>query len=108
MVQMGQVHSLLDTRPSGSPVSDASDIMEYLLAVGAAVPIPKAFVSSALKDRMSIPGFKNIASSAGFNIPREVRHSWSMKYSELASRYHLLHNVPAPPFLSSAHRSLLL
>jgi hypothetical protein len=48
-------------------------VVEYLMSVGAAVPIPKALVAGPLKDRiMASPGPKGNQVSGVASIPREV------------------------------------
>ena len=71
LVQIGRVHALLGDRKTDE-ASNVAEILAYLAAVGANIPIPKAFVLSALKDRLNIPGFKHLSTSAGFNFSREV------------------------------------
>jgi len=74
LIQTGQVHTFLE---EVGPTATTPDILKYLTVVGSSVPIPKAFVASLLKDRLNIPGFKHLASCAGFAIPREVSQSSS-------------------------------
>ena len=52
---------------------EGSTLVEYLIAVGAAVPIPKALVSNTLKERLNTPGFKNQSGNGAPVVPREVR-----------------------------------
>jgi hypothetical protein len=52
---------------------EGSTLIEYLLAVGGAVPIPKALISNPLKERLNTPGFKNQSNNATPSVPREVR-----------------------------------
>jgi len=56
-------------------VSDTSTrvaVLEYLVSVGTAVPIPKALVLGPLKERLNTPGFKNSGSGAAPPIPRDI------------------------------------
>jgi hypothetical protein len=46
--------------------------LEYLAAVGAAVPIPKALVINPLKERLNTPAFKNAGGSGGPIVPRDL------------------------------------
>ena len=71
LVQIGRVHSLLGDRKTDE-ASNVSEILAYLAAVGTNIPIPKAFILSALKERLNIPAFKHLSTSAGFNFSREV------------------------------------
>ena len=75
LIRTGQVHKLSEAASPLRPPQNTSQILEYLVAVGTAVPIPKALIFNSLKERLNIPGFKNLASSAGFVIPREVSFS---------------------------------
>lgn len=75
LVRTSQLHRLAGAMLPNKQPQNASEILDFLVAVGSAVPIPKALISSSLKDRLNIPGFKNLASRAGFVIPREVSSS---------------------------------
>jgi hypothetical protein len=54
---------------------EGSSMIDYLLAVGGAVPIPKALISNPLKERLNTPGFKSQSNNAAPSVPREVRCS---------------------------------
>jgi hypothetical protein len=54
---------------------EGSTLIDYLLAVGGAVPIPKALISNPLKERLNTPGFKSQSNNAALSVPREVRCS---------------------------------
>lgn len=52
---------------------EKSLMIQYMLAVGGAVPIPKALISSPLKERLNTPGFKSHQSNTSTPpVPREV------------------------------------
>ena len=67
----GKFCSVLDENES-SPI-EGSVLIEYVLAVGSAVPIPKAIILNPLKERLSTPGFKSQSINATPPVPREVR-----------------------------------
>lgn len=52
--------------------SDYNVALDFLLSVGAAVPIPKGLVLSPLKERLNTPGFKNAGSNSAPPITRDV------------------------------------
>ena len=76
LVQAGRLHELVTHKVASGEQFNAPALLEYLVAVGTAVPIPKAFVANALKDRLNTPTFKSFISASGMNVPREVRYFW--------------------------------
>ncbi|CAB9500235.1 expressed unknown protein [Seminavis robusta] len=75
LVQAGKAHEAIAAAASeGAKVfpTRSAGIVEFLVSAGTSVPIPKAVVASSLKDRLIIPGFKNLATGAGFVVPREA------------------------------------
>lgn len=52
--------------------SDYSTAVDFLLSVGAAVPIPKGLVLGPLKERLNTPGFKNVGSNSAPLVTRDV------------------------------------
>jgi hypothetical protein len=66
----GSFYSALEN--DGAEGIGESALVEYLLAVGAAVPIPKATISHPLKERLSTPAFKSQTKDAAPPIPKEV------------------------------------
>lgn len=54
---------------------EGSTMIDYLVAVSGAVPIPKALISNPLKERLNTPGFKSQSNNAAPSVPREVRCS---------------------------------
>lgn len=46
--------------------------LAFLVAAGASVPIPKALISGAVKEKLSAPGFKNVVNGGTLTVPREV------------------------------------
>ena len=69
-VLMARTSEAIEAWESGDAVFDAGVLIDYLLAVGVAVPIPKALVANPLKDRISTNTMKN--TSFG-NIPATAR-----------------------------------
>jgi hypothetical protein len=70
LVLQSRVFEVIDAWESGEVVFDATAIIDYLLAVGIAVPIPKALVVNPLKERIGATSMKN--NSFG-NIPASSR-----------------------------------
>ena len=66
----GSFYSVLDDNEA-SPI-EPRPLIQYLLAVGTAVPIPKATISNPLKEKLSTPGFKSHAKDGAPPIPRDV------------------------------------
>jgi hypothetical protein len=69
LVRSGRFHEVVSALLDESKRSGA---LEYLISVGAAVPIPKALVAGPLKERLNTPGFKNAGSIGAPTIPRDV------------------------------------
>jgi len=62
-----------DTTTHNKPGVPKPNLVEYLLAVGAAVPIPKALIATPLKERFNSPTLKNLGGNPGSSaIAREV------------------------------------
>jgi len=59
LVLAAKVHSVIDAWENGEAVFDATTIIDFLLAVGIAVPIPKALVVNPLKERIGSTATKN-------------------------------------------------
>eukprot|EP00980_Cylindrotheca_fusiformis_P002610 scaffold618_cov130-Cylindrotheca_fusiformis.AAC.14 len=70
LVLASRVFEAIDAWESGEVVFDPTTIIDYLLAVGIAVPIPKALVVNPLKERISSTAMKNNSFS---NIPASSR-----------------------------------
>ena len=70
LIVTARFHVVLGDEASSS---EGSTLIEYLLAVGGAVPIPKALISNPLKERLNTPGFKNQSNNATPSVPRDVR-----------------------------------
>lgn len=70
LIVTARFHAALEDKDSSL---EGSMLIEYLLAVGGAVPIPKALVANPLKERLNTPGFKSQSNNAGPSVPREVR-----------------------------------
>ena len=70
MVLKARTFEAIKAWECGESVFDAGVLVEYLLSVGSAVPIPKVLVASPLKDKMSANSLKN--NSFG-NIPATSR-----------------------------------
>jgi hypothetical protein len=66
----GSFYNVLDDNET-SPIEPRS-LIQYLLAVGTAVPIPKATISNPLKEKLNTPGFKSQAKDGAPPIPRDV------------------------------------
>lgn len=69
LVRSGRFHEVVSALLDKSKRSGA---LEYLISVGAAIPIPKALVAGPLKERLNTPGFKNAGSIGAPTIPRDV------------------------------------
>lgn len=73
----GRIHVAISKLflPSGElrSVSNTTALLDYIQAVGAAVPIPKALVSNPLKERLNIQSLKTSGNGGHApSIPREV------------------------------------
>lgn len=79
LVLGGSFYSVLDDNEAST--IEPKLLIQYLLAVGTAVPIPKATISNPLKEKLSTPGFKSHAKDGAPPIPRDV----SLKFHAVAS-----------------------
>lgn len=70
LILASRAFEAIESWESGEVVFDATAIIEYVLAVGIAVPIPKALVLNPLKERVGATGMKNNPFS---NIPASSR-----------------------------------
>jgi hypothetical protein len=68
----GRCHEVIDTTIDGGQASDGARVVDFILSVGTAVPIPKAMIMHRLKDRLNNPTFKNGAISTIPASSREV------------------------------------
>jgi hypothetical protein len=90
LVRCGRVHEAIESLTESEdllvPVRIA--LIEYLVTLGANVPIPKALVSNPLKDRLSTI-FKNSAANGNHSILREVSSSAVFRLA-----HHITHIIP--------------
>jgi len=75
----GSFYSVLDDNEAST--IEPKLLIQYLLAVGTAVPIPKATISNPLKEKLNTPGFKSHAKEGAPPIPRDV----SLEFHAIAS-----------------------
>lgn len=71
-VLAGKSHKAIEFMENSETPTDATALVEYLIAVGTAVPIPKALVATAFKERMSAPGPKSNSLGGIPALSREV------------------------------------
>jgi hypothetical protein len=57
---------------AGIEQSDFGETLDYLLLVGASVPLPKSLVLGPLKERLNTPGFKSAGSNCAPAISRDI------------------------------------
>jgi hypothetical protein len=48
------------------------DVIDFLLSVSAAIPLPKGLILGPLKERLNTPGFKSVGSNTAPSISRDV------------------------------------
>ena len=68
-IKAGKFHQVVYDKSSQSEKAAA---LEYLAAVGGAVPIPKALVSIPLREKLNTPGFKSAGSGSIPVVPRDL------------------------------------
>ena len=74
LVLSANCHAALDIVESNGTPAHGAALVEYLISVGTAVPIPKALVANPLKDRLSTGGVgaKNAANNGMHALTRDV------------------------------------
>ena len=83
LVLEAKSHEAIFLAQSTDSNQSGAAVVEYLLSVGTAVPIPKALVANPLKDRLSPLGTKPSANNGVSSLPREV----SSAYFEVVRLY---------------------
>jgi hypothetical protein len=69
-----------ETSTHDKPGVPKPNLVEYLLAVGAAIPIPKALIANPLKEKFNSPMLKNLGGNpASSALAREVS-TWSYDF----------------------------